>query len=372
MQIKEIFMIRCLSCLSVVLLHVVSMVLMIQEESLASAAHTVDAFRTLLMFSTPAFIFISEFLLARSYPGGVPAGFLKKRGKVIFVPFLFIAAVDAILMKSVAEEGAGFVSVIGKFLENVFLGNFIGYFILVIFQFYILHMLLHRWLNNKSPMWVLSVSFIINAVYLAYFSIFHPPASSGLDSIFPFFWVPFPGWVFYFCLAFYCGKEYPRFLSLINQYRYAVYLSAAVSALLIVAVSYISGGSISSKRPDIMIYAVSMIFLCFHLFSKLKKVPAIVMMISNYSFSIYLLHSYFLISGYLLEGYLRSMPLPAAILLLFLICTLGPIFVSWVCNHFRYGYLFVGKVYQPKQTKEIRRRIKAAQSEKKAAFQPPF
>ncbi|ATY27508.1 acyltransferase family protein [Bacillus velezensis] len=351
MQIKEIFVIRCLSCLSVVLLHVVSMVLMIQEESLASAAHTVDAFRTLLMFSTPAFIFISEFLLARSYPGGVPAGFLKKRGKVIFVPFLFIAAVDAILMKSVAEEGAGFVSVIGKFLENVFLGNFIGYFILVIFQFYILHMLLHRWLNNTSPVWVLSVSFIINAVYLAYFSIFHPPASSGLDSIFPFFWVPFPGWVFYFCLAFYCGKEYPRFLALINQYRYAVYFSAAVSAILIVAVSYISGGSISSKRPDIMIYAVSMIFLCFHLFSKLKKVPAIVMMISNYSFSIYLLHSYFLISGYLLEGYLRSMPLAAAILLLFLICTLGPIFVSWVCNHFRYGYLFVGKVYQPKQTK---------------------
>ncbi len=46
MQIKEIFVIRCLSCLSVVLLHVVSMVLMIQEESLASAAHTVDAFRT--------------------------------------------------------------------------------------------------------------------------------------------------------------------------------------------------------------------------------------------------------------------------------------------------------------------------------------
>lgn len=157
--------------------------------------------------------------------------------------------------------------------------------------------------------------------------------------------------MFYFCLAFYCGKEYPRFLALINQYRYAVYFSAAVSAILIVAVSYISGGSISSKRPDIMIYAVSMIFLCFHLFSKLKKVTAIVMMISNYSFSIYLLHSYFLISGYLLEGYLRSMPLAAAILLLFLICTLGPIFVSWVCNHFRYGYLFVGKVYQPKQTK---------------------
>lgn len=353
MQIKEIFVIRCLSCLSVVLLHVVTMVLMIQEEALSGIAHTVDSFRTLLMFSTPAFIFISEFLLARSYPEGVPAGFLKKRGKVIFVPFLFIAALDAILMKSVMEEGSGFLSFVRKFLENVFLGNFIGYFILVIFQFYILHMLLHGWLKKTSPVLVLSASFVINAVYLTYFSFIQQPSSAELDSIFPFFWVPFPGWLFYFCLAFYCGKEYKRFLALINQYRYAVYCSAVLSAVLIVAVSYVnSEGMISSKRPDIMIYAVSIIFLCFHLFSKLKRVPAIVVFISNYSFSIYLLHTYFLIFGYLLEGYLQSLSLPAAILLLFAICTGGPILVSWILNKFTYGYLFVGKIYQPKQNRK--------------------
>ncbi|MBY8914367.1 acyltransferase family protein [Bacillus sp. YC2] len=353
MQIKEIFVIRCLSCLSVVLLHVVTMVLMIQAEAVSEIAHTADSFRTLLMFSTPAFIFISEFLLARSYPEGVPAGFLKQRGKVIFVPFLFIAALDAIMMKGLAEDDNGFIPIVGKFLENVFLGQFIGYFILVIFQFYILHMLLHGWLKKTSPAWVLSVSFIINAVYLTYFSIINPPSSSGLDSIFPFFWVPFPGWLFYFCLAFYCGKEYKRFLALITQYRYAVYLSAVLSAILIVAVSYgNTEGTISSKRPDIMIYAVSIIFLCFRLFSRLKKVPAIVMFISNYSFSIYLLHTYFLILGYLLEGYLQSISLPAAVLLLFAICTGGPILVSWALNKFTYGYLFVGKIYQPKQTRK--------------------
>lgn len=105
MQIKEIFMIRCISCLSVVLLHIISMVLMLQAEALANISHTVDSFRTLLMFSTPAFIFISEFLLARSYPDRVPDGFLKKRGKVIFVPFLFIAAIDALLMTSAMGRG---------------------------------------------------------------------------------------------------------------------------------------------------------------------------------------------------------------------------------------------------------------------------
>lgn len=35
MQIKEIFMIRRISCLSVVLLHIISMVLMLQAEALA-------------------------------------------------------------------------------------------------------------------------------------------------------------------------------------------------------------------------------------------------------------------------------------------------------------------------------------------------
>ncbi|KIU10373.1 hypothetical protein SC09_Contig25orf00068 [Bacillus subtilis] len=46
MQIKEIFMIRCISCLSVVLLHIISMVLMLQAEALADISHTVDSFRT--------------------------------------------------------------------------------------------------------------------------------------------------------------------------------------------------------------------------------------------------------------------------------------------------------------------------------------
>lgn len=104
MQIKEIFMIQRISCLSVVLLHIISMVLMLQAEALADISHTVDSFRTLLMFSTPAFIFISEFLLARSYPDGVPDGF-KEAGKSDFCSFLFIAAIDAPLMTSAMGRG---------------------------------------------------------------------------------------------------------------------------------------------------------------------------------------------------------------------------------------------------------------------------
>lgn len=98
MQVKEIFVIRFISCLSVVLLHAISMVLMVRADMLGDTVfRVVESFRTLLMFSTPAFIFISEFLLAHAYPGGVPEGFLKKRFKTIFIPFLFIAVLDAFM-----------------------------------------------------------------------------------------------------------------------------------------------------------------------------------------------------------------------------------------------------------------------------------
>ncbi|MCY8720198.1 acyltransferase family protein [Bacillus sp. S10C12M] len=354
MQIKEIFMIRCISCLSVVLLHIISMVLMLQAEALADMSHTIDSFRTLLMFSTPAFIFISEFLLARSYPDGVPDGFLKKRGKVIFVPFLFIAAIDALLMTSAMGGEVTFLAFVQKYLANVFLGNFIGYFILVIFQFYILHMMFHEYLKKASPKWVLSISFVVTAAYLSYFAVVSPASAPAPEEGggFPFFWVPFAGWLFYFCLAYYCGKEYKRFLTLLNQYRWVVYGAAIASGALVVTVSYVGEiGMISSKRPDIMLYSTSMIFLCFHLFSKIKHVPKIMMFISNYSFSIYLLHAYFMIIGYVLLLNMPEIPAVPAVLLLFAVCTAGPILTSWALNKCKYGYLFVGKVYQPKQKK---------------------
>ncbi|MDO8224170.1 acyltransferase family protein [Bacillus cabrialesii] len=352
MQIKEIFVIRCISCLSVVLLHIISMVLMLQAEALANISHTVDSFRTLLMFSTPAFIFISEFLLARSYPDGVPNGFLKKRGKVIFIPFLFIAAIDAMLMTSAMGGEITFLAIVQKYLANVFLGNFIGYFILVIFQFYILHMIFHEYLKKASPKWVLSISFLVTAAYLSYFTAVSPVPASEESGAFPFFWVPFAGWLFYFCLAYYCGKEYKRFLALLNQYRWVVYGAALASAVLVVIVSYVGEiGMISSKRPDIMLYSTSMIFLCFHLFSKMKHVPKIIMFISNYSFSIYLLHAYFMIIGYVLLTNMPGIPAIPAVILLFAVCTCGPILTSWALNKFKYGYLFVGKIYQPKQKK---------------------
>lgn len=113
-------------------------------------------------------------------------------------------------------------------------------------------------------------------------------------------------------------KRIQAFLALLNQYRWVVYGAAIASGALVVTVSYVGEiGMISSKRPDIMLYSTSMIFLCFHLFSKMKHVPKIMMFISNYSFSIYLLHAYFMIIGYVLLLNMPEIPAVPAVLLLF-------------------------------------------------------
>ena len=151
-------------------------------------------------------------------------------------------------------------------------------------------------------------------------------------------------------LAYYCGKNYERFLALLERYRHAVYAAAAVTGCFIVAVSYFGQDiAVTSKRPDILLYSTSIIFLCFHLFSKLKSVPKLIMMISNYSFSIYLLHAFILIFGLVILTALDSIGTVSAVLLLFFISTGAAVFISWAVNKLKYGYMFVGKIYVPKK-----------------------
>jgi len=96
MQIKEIFFILCISCLSVVLIHAIAIL---------SSPHSSSILVALLMFSTPSFIFISEFLLAHSYPNGTPKGFMWKRVKAIFFPFEFIGIVDGFMHSASLNGG---------------------------------------------------------------------------------------------------------------------------------------------------------------------------------------------------------------------------------------------------------------------------
>ncbi|MED3729310.1 acyltransferase family protein [Priestia filamentosa] len=336
MSVKEIFFIRCISCLSVVLIHAIALV------NMNGNVIPIDIpIETLLMFSTPSFVFISEFLLAYSYPEGTPKGFLRKRFQFIFLPFICIGVIDALMMGSQSSGSRD--EFFQRILANIFLGNYIGYFVLIIFQFYVLHMFFHRFLSKASPRWVLPLSFLITGSYLFFIKFLHIPVSLP-NSAFKIEWLPFIGWLFYFCLAYYCGKDYKKFIIILNKYRYWMYILLAFSLLTLLGNTHLGFFEPSSKRPDVLLYTTSIVFLLFHIFSKVKKVPSIVITISNYSFSIYLLHMYFF--GIALIT--KEISWQLTLVLAFTVGVIGPIVISWVVNKFRYGYMLVGRINKPK------------------------
>src|SRR5690625_6254027 len=59
--------------------------------------------------------------------------------------------------------------------RNIFLGESSIYFVLIIFQFYLLHMLCSKYLNRLSPKVVLPVAFLINFAYLGFFNFVEAP-----------------------------------------------------------------------------------------------------------------------------------------------------------------------------------------------------
>ncbi|WP_345807601.1 acyltransferase family protein [Bacillus pumilus] len=340
MQIKEIYFIRSISCICVMLIHAIGILF----ESNSSP------YSIFLMFSTPSFIFISEFLIAHSYPNGIPKGFLKKRFQFIFLPFVSVGILDALLLTNHQSKGGSIYEFFTRVSSNIFLGNYIGYFVLVIFQFYILHILFHRVLKKVSPKWVLPISFFVTIIYLYSIQFFHFPISLPNPYVLVE-WIPFPAWLFYFCLAYYCGQNYHEFINLLNRFRYGIYLLLLISIALISSNTFLGLFESSSKRPDVLLYTTSIIFLFFHLFSKVQKIPSIVMLVSKYSFSIYLFHSYFLGIALLALPNIKNSHWLVTLITISLISVSSSILTSFLVNRFKYGYIFVGKVNQPKAQK---------------------
>lgn len=152
------------------------------------------------------------------------------------------------------------------------------------------------------------------------FELFHVHSTSGCTGrgAVSFFMGAVSRLALLFLFGLLLRQNYERFLALLERYRHAVYAAAAVTGCFIVAVSYFGQDiAVTSKRPDILLYSTSIIFLCFHLFSKLKSVPKLIMMISNYSFSIYLLHAFILIFGLVILTSFESIGTVSAVLLLF-------------------------------------------------------
>lgn len=351
--IPEIFFIRSIACLCVVLVHSFTKVVQIHGPSLSNEHELLlMTVRLIFTFGTPIFIFLSEFLLAYSYSNNVPDNFLSKRVKYILLPYISMGFIYAILMIHEANGHfikEGFLAGLGiYFIRNLLFGFYYhGFFIIVIFQFYFFHIYLHKYLNKWSPKYVLSISLIINLLYLGFFNLTVPPnIPYGKYLWRGLLWGSFPSWIFYFTLGFYSGKHYNFFVDKINQHKNIIYFLPIIAGALAIYL-YVNGIIIenSSRRVDILLLATSMIFVLYHIATKFKKIPAFFKFISNFSFSIYLLHMLYLyiIAQIFKEFTVLNYHPFITLITLFLGSTVAAIISSAIINIFKVGPYIVGR-----------------------------
>lgn len=290
-QINEIFILRTIACLSIVLLHVTAATLNLNNIT-ALTRDILTAAQMLLVFGTPVFVFISEFLLSINSTVANKKFFIK-RFKYLMLPFFFMALLYAFI--EVGAENS--VTLIKQIILNIFFAGYSGYFVIIVFQFYFLHFLFEKYFRKWKAKYVLPVSLIINIAYLAFFN-FVPPLEfipSSHILWYRFSWMPFVGWIFYFTLGYYSGKHFDLFQFFITKYRHYLISGSIISLITAISLQHLGYPDlVSSKRVDVLILTTFMILTLFYLASYIKNVPSVIYSISNYSFCIFLLHGIFI------------------------------------------------------------------------------
>ncbi|MBP3038590.1 acyltransferase family protein [Bacillaceae bacterium Marseille-Q3522] len=293
-----------------------------------------------VLFGVPVFVFLSEFLLSYKYAETVPKGFMKKRFKVLLPPYLCMSTVYALFR---IDEWT-ILNVLSEVGKNIFFGYSTIYFILIIFQFYLLHMAARKYLNRLPAKIVIPVAFVINIGYLSIFNFSEAPQHPLAIYLWnPGYWMPFFGWLFYFVLGFYCGKHYKTVLQQLHRYRILVYVFPIFTFSGVLLMNKIFMLTQDSKRVDMLLFATSVIFLLMYVASRMKITPGIVLLISNYSFSIFLLNEMFFILLLQIKppAFFNMMTYS---LVAFLITIIGSIMLSYLLNLFPFGKYIAGKI----------------------------
>lgn len=341
---SEMFVLRSIACLSIALLHALYRV---YNDGDTPWVETVGL---LLTFGTPVFVFISQFVLSYAYPNDIPKRFWEKRIKYILLPYFFFGSLYAGLkgIEMASNDNVSLLQGFGYYLwRHILLGDFHGYFILIIFQFYALFLWLRKQEKRFSPRTVLWASFIINIVYLGFFNLTTPADTIAAQYFWDkMYWIFAPGWIFYFTMAYYLGRKEQWFREKIMQYRLAVYTLPVLTGALVLLVN--NQGWItahSSKRIDMLLFALSMILLLFTVASSLKKVPRVLVWTSRYSFGIYLLHPLLLALFVKLPSSFELQNLGlVSVLLQFIGCVVGSALIMNLANRVPGGAFIVGRI----------------------------
>lgn len=339
--IRELFFIRAIACLSVVMIHAISYAYRSYSLNGLQIIYLKNI-QMLFMFATPSFILISLIILSHSYKNRKPKHFWRKRWQYLMMPYFCIGFLYVLVFQN---ESLSFADFLIKLLKIYFLGEWVGYFVIIIVQFYALYFILDKYLQRLRPMPTILLSFILNFLYLYHVNFQLKIPFLKDISFYKYYYLFFFSWIFYFVVGYYIGRHLDRFTELIKRYYPLILIGILLNYLLII---YLTNEkiltSISSKRVDILLYTCLVLFGLYYIGSKIKKIPTFLLWISQSSYGIYLLHDIILkhVGNKLFT--LISIPFPVYILLQFLMGVLLPMGIVYIFNQWKKGPLLVGKI----------------------------
>ncbi|QYG31191.1 acyltransferase family protein [Mammaliicoccus sciuri] len=279
---------RAIFCLIIVGVHILSRYLN-DVELQDHNRMIVVTFQILILFGTPCFIILSESLISMVYKDKLPKNFLVKRFKYIMIPYF---SIGTFYVYSKYKLGSNEESFWQLFKENLLIGDWDGWFVMAIFQFYILHLIFHKILSKANPIIMIVISFVISLTH-SYLMYNNDAYSNWWNDFYPLFHrTNILYWLFYFVFGYYLGKYYNEVLSFMEKKLKWLVVSLVILALSIIYSIYQNDVTfVQSNRYDIILYSSLVFIFVLVISKKLSKFNiSILFFIGEISFFIYLTH----------------------------------------------------------------------------------
>ena len=276
-MIKEWDMLRGVACLSILLLHVSTWILI--KVGVAIEHEVYEFVRIALCYATPTFIVLSIIIMANRYPKQLPTGFWASRLQFLFIPFLVGGFFNALFVEMIYRKGLLF----DTFINNVLYGEFVGWFVIVILQLYAIFALMKRF--KWSPAWFLPLCVVISFIHHAIIELPYPFFENNTNTL----RLLFTGWLGYFAIAYVIGTYYTQIAVLAKKYRMATIFLVLLSGVFLYIRMQLGYTEVHSRRLDLvpLVLSITLFVIAWG-----QSIPymAPVRIISKYAFVIYLMH----------------------------------------------------------------------------------
>lgn len=305
-QIDELYYIRAMAALGILIIHATG-VFAVYSEFNSKAMYLGIFANQFFRFGSPIFMMISGLVLFynyRSMDEFNAKAFYKKKALYILIPYIIWSAIYFGYRSYYGGISFSFSQLI-LLSKEIMIGSSYShlYFIVLIFQFYLILPLLIKYLTKpmkETPIKLFVILFILQGIILVYGRYFKNYNATGLVGIFnKYYWKSIFGWFFYFLTGGILGLHYHKIVEFIEKHIKPISLIYIVITCLYLGQVYhniwINGGreyydNFGSIRPETLIYAIASMPILIWISRRMVGKFKILKIFGTYSLGIYFAH----------------------------------------------------------------------------------